>query len=252
MWHEALAARGGNEIASCLYRHIKDLSDTIHEVCFYSDTCDGQNKNSHVAAMFIKVQSEYPRLTVNHKFLTAGHTHMECDVDHSMIEKHKKKMEIPVYHPHDWYQLVRTTGRKKQFKVHEMQQEEFFDFSGLLKTALVCRKKNVSGEQFSWHSVQWLQYKDNGLVNYKTSLNSAENFKIISFLRIGKNYNLKCVLVERKYKNGLLPISKEKKNDLNSLLCLVPPVFHEFYKNLPTSPNVIDNDPDLIEEEEET
>jgi hypothetical protein len=252
MWHEALASRGENEIASCLYRHLKGLPQIVKEATFYSDTCGGQNKNSHVAAMFIKFQSENTNLMINHKFLISGHTHLECDVDHPMIEKQKKKMKIPVYHPHDWYQLVRTTGKKIPFKVYEMQQEDFFDFSALLKSVLVCRKKNVSGEQFLWHSVQWLQYKENGLVHYKSSLSNTEDFKTLSFLRRGRNHSLKGFPVSAKYSNGLLPISIEKKRDLCSLLCLIPPVFHEFYKTLLISANVVDNDPDLedIDDEE--
>ncbi|CAG9763456.1 unnamed protein product [Ceutorhynchus assimilis] len=236
MWQEAMASRGGNEIASCLYRHLKNLPDSISEVTFYSDTCGGQNKNSHVAAMFIKAQSKNPNLIINHKFLVPGHTHMECDIDHSMIEKQKKIMEIPVYHPHDWYQLVRKTGRKKQFEVHEMQQEEFSDFAALLKSGLICRKKDISGDTFSWHTVQWLQYKENGLVHYKTALSNTEYFKVLSCLRRRRKHVLKDFPVRSKY-DGFIPISTEKKRDLCSLLCLITSVFHEFYRNLLTSMN---------------
>lgn len=246
MWHEALACRGGNEIASCLYQHIQKLPAAVAEITFFSDTCAGQNKNSHVSAIFLKAQSEFPHLIINHKFLVPGHTHMECDVDHSMIEKEKKKMEVPVYHPHDWYQLVRRTGRKKKFKVHEMQQEEFFDFAALLKTVLVNRKKNNTGEPFSWHSVQWLQYKEEGVVHYKNTLNSSEEFKVLSFKRRGKPSSLKHHAIKRRY-NKLLPIAPEKKRDLCSLLVLIPPLFHDFYKNLPTSETVTDIDPDLVD-----
>lgn len=246
MWHEALAARGANEIASCLYHHLKTLPETVQKITYYSDTCGGQNKNSHVAAMFLKAQSEYPNRIFNHKFLVPGHTHMECDVDHSMIEKQKKKLEIPVYHPHDWYQLVRRTGKKEQFHVYEMRREDFFDFAALLKTVLVCRKKNTEGEAFKWHSVQWLQYKDKGVVNYKDCLNDRKDFKVLSFLRRGKTSDLKNISLLNKYTDPF-PISVEKKRDLCSLLTLVPPVFHNFYLNLKTSANATDNDPDLVE-----
>lgn len=53
MWHEAEGGRGANQIASCIFHFILNLSPEIKEIIFYSDTCGGQNKNSHVAAMFM-------------------------------------------------------------------------------------------------------------------------------------------------------------------------------------------------------
>jgi len=93
MWHEAVAGIGANEIASCLFKHlINNTPNNVTEVTFYSDTCGGQNKNSHVLAMFLKIIHMLPNVNIiNHKLLVPGHTHMECDVvDHSLIEKQKK------------------------------------------------------------------------------------------------------------------------------------------------------------------
>lgn len=142
MWHECLAGRGANEIASCVYRHLSTIPENVKEVTFYSDTCGGQNRNSHISGMFLKAMADFPHFNViHHKFLVPGHTHMECDVDHGLIEKKKKQLSMPIYHPHDWFQLVRSTGKKQQFTVCEMTQDHFFEFSGLLKTVLVNRKK---------------------------------------------------------------------------------------------------------------
>lgn len=86
MWHEALSARGGNQIASCLFKHINNLPQVNHAI-FYSDSCMGQNKNSFVCAMFTLALEINPTLEINdHKFLEPWHTHMECDVDHAVID----------------------------------------------------------------------------------------------------------------------------------------------------------------------
>jgi len=174
MWHEAVAGRGANEIASFLFKHlINNTPNNVTEVTFYSDTYGGQNKNSHVSSMFLKIIHMLPNVNIiNHKFLVPGHTHMECDVDHSLIEKQKKKIQIPIFHPHDWYQLVRSTGKKNKFKVIEMAQDDFFDFAKLLKGPLVVHKINTDREPFKWHDVQWLQYRksDKGIINYKNTL----------------------------------------------------------------------------------
>ena len=191
MWHEGIAGRGANEIASCLYYHLKhNIQPNESEITFYSDTCGGQNKNTYVSAMFLKAIQELPNIKIiNHKFLVAGHTHMECDIDHSMIEKSKKKSNTPIYHPHDWYQLVRRTGKVSKFQVVEMSQTDFFDFSNLLKGPLMVHKLNTDREQFKWQPVSWLQYTKTGkgVLNYKTTLEENAPFKILSFLRRGNS-----------------------------------------------------------------
>lgn len=247
MWHEAVAGRGANEIASCLFKHlINNTPNNVTELTFYSDTCGGQNKNSHVSAMFLKIIQMLPSVNIiNHKFLVPGHTHMECDVDHSLIEKQKKKIQVPIFHPHDWYQLVRSTGKKNKFKVIEMAQDDFFDFAKLLKGPLVAHKINTDREPFKWHDVQWLQYRksDKGIINYKNTLEEDASFKSLSFRRRGKYGDLN---VEKRYSGPVL-ISKEKKKDLLDLLPLIPPTFHSFYSGLKATNDIFDNDPDLEE-----
>jgi len=142
--------------------------------------------------MFIKAIQELPHLKIiNRKFLVAGHTwsYMECDIDHSMIEKSKKKSSTPIYHPHDWYQLVRGTGKANKFQVVEMSQNDFFDFSNLLKRPLMVHKLNTDREQFKWQPVCWLQHTktQKGVLNYKTTFEENEPFKTIIFLRRGNS-----------------------------------------------------------------
>lgn len=92
MWHEAVAGRGGNDIASCIYRHLATIPQNVRSVTLYSDNCAGQNKNSFLPAMFmIFLENNEHITTINHKFLTPGHTHMECDSEHSVIERKKEK-----------------------------------------------------------------------------------------------------------------------------------------------------------------
>lgn len=42
---------------------------------------------------------------------------MECDVDHSLIERQKKTSGMNIAHPHDWATLIRCTNKKKPFNV---------------------------------------------------------------------------------------------------------------------------------------
>ena len=100
---------------------IMSLHPIVRHLTTYSNTCGGQNKNSHFAAMCMTaVQNSPCLLMIDQKFLLSGHTHMESDADHSQIEK-KKKFQGPIEHPHNSAVLIRQTGKKNPFLVTEME-----------------------------------------------------------------------------------------------------------------------------------
>ncbi|KAJ8868220.1 hypothetical protein PR048_032029 [Dryococelus australis] len=80
-----------NQVASCLAKHLNNLPLHVKNVVMYSDTCSGQNKNSHMAALCVTVLKNYTSMeSLHHKFLVPGHTHMECDIDHVIIDRRSK------------------------------------------------------------------------------------------------------------------------------------------------------------------
>ncbi|KAJ8883974.1 hypothetical protein PR048_015830 [Dryococelus australis] len=117
-----------------------------------------------------------------------------------------KKVNLPIYHPHDWYQLVRACSSK--FTVVEIEPGYFMDFSALLKDPLVSRHKDVAGKPFKWHDVQWLPYivQECGTVQFKTSLNREEPFPTLNFRRRGTHD-----INVRPLTDKPVPISVQKK-----------------------------------------
>ena len=71
-----------------------NLTSNITHLIKYSDRCYGQNLiiNSIVADMYLLQQSESLKV-IDFKILVSGHTHMECDIAHSVIEKYKKGIQ---------------------------------------------------------------------------------------------------------------------------------------------------------------
>lgn len=250
MWHEGIAKRGGNEIASCILQYLKSIRNECRHIILYSDSCAGQNKNAFVSTMFSTfMQSESTIHTIDHKFLVPGHTHMECDVDHSLIERKKKNSHAQIHHPRDWYLFISALGTKNTFKVHEMDQSMFLNFSAALKEKFTWRKTNTTGEPFKWSSVRWLRYtKTFGIIQYKTSLVEEEDFKILNTKKRGIA-KLTISDLNLAY-NGPINISAAKKKDLVDMIDLINPNYHEFYLNLP-SDNQQDIHPDLSEDSEE-
>ena len=94
------------------------MPDSVEHIIAYSDSCAAQNKNNYVAAMFLSVVQNHPHIkTIEHKFLIPGSTHMECDADHSQIEKVKRREGFSVQHPEEWYDIVRKTRVKNPYEV---------------------------------------------------------------------------------------------------------------------------------------
>lgn len=83
MWSEFDGGRGANKIASCLSKHLNNKDSQVSQITLYSDTCEGQKKNTRLVAMFMSILKNHPVLQTikHHKLLLAGHTGMECDSD---------------------------------------------------------------------------------------------------------------------------------------------------------------------------
>ncbi|KAL4127001.1 hypothetical protein QTP88_011199 [Uroleucon formosanum] len=237
MWHEAIGGRGSNEIASCLYQKILNLLNNVTHIITYSDKCGGQNRNINMAAMLSLVTANSSTLhIIDQKFLLPGHTHLECDVDHTKIERAKKFSDIPIMIPRDWYQFVRTVKGLKPFKVIEMKQEQFFSFSNLVSTSLTKKTVDTDGNKVNWFHIRWIRYeKVYGKLQFKYSLNLEEPFRVLDLTQRPKRGRPKNITVLTNCYKSPLPINPQKKQDLLSLLPLIHEDCHSFNQNLKTS-----------------
>lgn len=253
MWHEGQAGRGANEISSSLFIHmIDDLPPVVTHVTIISDCCSGQNRNSVVAAALMSALESHPTLrTIDHIFLVPGHTRMECDSRHSMVERYKDKVEQRPCVPMDWYSLVEKAGEGK-FIVKEVG-EKFYDFHKLLQgrnSPLVKKKKDTEGNDFRWLQSCWFRYSKSlpQQVLVKSSY-SNPTFQTVNFKRRGSKVTSLTSCLEKL--PGVHPISHKKKADLLKILPLIGKEYHRFYEEL-LADEIQDVDPDLPTEDEES
>ncbi|CAF4946988.1 unnamed protein product [Pieris macdunnoughi] len=235
MWDETVAGRGGNEMASGLVKFFEQLEDVrLEEVTIWSDNCAGQNKNISVMMAYLWILSNQNIKIINHKYLLKGHTHMEVDVIHSIIEREKKKIqEFPIVTP--WQQFIKSCSKNAKISVVNMETDSFKEFSAFcegLSAPFVHRKKSESGETVPYSNIVWMQFRKEhmGSMFYKTSFQD-EMFSEVSFIRNKrKGFSMPT---PKPIRDTLRPISKLKYNDLQKSLQWIPSMFHDFYKNLP-------------------
>lgn len=238
MWYEVIGGRGSDQIASCIYKKIMSLPDTVKHITTYSDTCGGQNRNINVAAMFLYTINNKPSVDIiDQKFLLPGHTRLECDSDHARIERSKKyATDSKIMIPRDWYQFVKSLRGKQKFTVVQMNQEDFFAFSDLLSKSLVRRTTDTNGEKVSWLKIKWLRFtKEFGVVEFKYTLDDQAPFKVLDLRRRSRLSRVTGVNLLSLSYNQPIGINPKKKEDLLSMLDLIDKDCHQFFKDLPVS-----------------
>lgn len=126
-----------------------------------------------------------------------------------------------------------------------MEIEDFKNFEKLYtgkNAPFVSRKKTDNGDLFHISKVVWLHAKksDLGVLYYKTDFKETE-FKSINLNRNKRNVNKKSIIGIPNIIPQVRSISKLintlKFKNLQTLLQWIPPIYHDYFKNLPHAEN---------------
>ncbi|MEW8548265.1 MAG: hypothetical protein AB2693_32575, partial [Candidatus Thiodiazotropha sp.] len=249
LWNETEGNRGSCEIGTCLLLYLKSLPSNIDHVCFFSDSCTGQNRNRFIATALMHAVSTLPYIkTVDHKYLESGHTQMECDSMHAAIETAKKRTSVFV--PSQWDTIVRMARRKSPYTVVPLKHYDILNFKPVAEKIIPQAAVDEDGKRVMWMKICWMQYNK-----------TAENFIYFKY-KFDETFHTIRLKSGRSGKSSVkgdipfcyqskLPISRQKKADLISLCKsnIIPEEFHGYYELLPTSNSREDRipDPDILE-----
>ena len=170
LWHEAMAGRGGNDIASgvtcMLERIITDIAG-IERFILWFDSCVPQNRNSYMSAALREFMIKHPELKlIEQKFCEPGHSSIqEVDNLHSQIDRAMSPAEI--FSPLGLVRILPNVNRRNPFIVIQMQQSNVKGFSQM---AGLMNYKEVP-----YFSVKTLVYRSDNPnhVFYKLSFNEG-------------------------------------------------------------------------------
>jgi len=233
LWHEGIASRGTQEIGSCLYRHIQDV--TAKNLIAWSDSCGGQNRSINTVLFWMHILSTHPTLEViEHKYCVSGHSYLANDRDFAQIENKIKKMET-MYTFEQFENVVSSSKlNKKKFLAIKMEKNDFKSAENLLKL-ITNRKTNKEKQKVEWLKMRWIRLEKNkpGVIMYKYTHNQELPFHSVDIRKRlnGPPPDLGLVSLNIMYPEGR-QISQLKYNDIINLLKYVPPVHHDFYTSL--------------------
>ena len=253
MWDESTAARGADEICSCLYQYISRLPSEVTRLICFSDSCFGQNKNFLMICFWnwLILQGRLKR--VDHKYLVRGHTYLPNDRDFSHIEK--RKSTAKVFLPSHWETIVHEACVTKPFTVNAMDTSAFRDFSPLLNQ-FTHRKKDAEKRPVLISKAVWINLGEAEEPGEKTPVrhvnqvwirytySSEECWSKVSLLK-GRQQKQpsKSLCFPSKYPNGH-PIKRSKVEDLQKLVPFLPVECRQFYIDLTSQPCSNDSDSD--------
>ncbi|KAM4560531.1 NLR family CARD domain-containing protein 3-like [Odontesthes bonariensis] len=126
LWHEGEAGLSASEFVSCIVHFLKSQA-SYTEFVLWSDGCGYQNRNLVLSNALLKFATEMKK-TVTQKYLERGHTQMECDSVHSVIERKMRDRDVHV--PAEYAAVIRgARSRPFPYDVQYVDHSFFQDFS---------------------------------------------------------------------------------------------------------------------------
>ena len=226
IWNETASDLTSNTFACLLYNYLSTDERCLDAttIIVYTDGCTYQNRCTQLSNALLFYANKFNKI-VYQKYLVRGHTQMEVDSCHALIEHTIRKKDI--YTPACYIPMIETAKKKKKpcYKVHYLDHTFFTDFSVINYVTSIrpgrtsCDTKVVDISQ--------LQYNHAGL-SYKLEHRADEWTPLPQRL---KEVDLTITL--QKLNTDPLPITQNKWKDLQALKAVIPSDFHSFYDQLP-------------------
>jgi hypothetical protein len=225
LWHEGEGEVKANMFTSCVMHFMENEIDFVKgDVILYSDGCASQNRNatlSNALSYFAKQK----QVTITQKYLEKGHTMMECDSVHSVIERRKKHREL--HSPAQYVQLIQEARPKNPYRVHYVAHDFFKNYDNL-RFYTSIRPGNVVGDP-TVTDLRCLKYLPSGEINFKLRYCDEWQMLLRRTHRVAANH--REIIISFQYTSAL-QINRDKFNDLQSLKSVILSDFHAFYDNL--------------------
>ena len=132
LWHEGEGGVSANEFASCIVDYL-ETHPTYTEFILWSDGCGYQNRNLVLSNALLKFATERKK-QVTQKYLQRGHTQMECDSVHSVIERKLRNRDVHV--PAEYAAVIR--GARSSPKPYELKYVDYSFFQDFSKVK-ICK-----------------------------------------------------------------------------------------------------------------
>lgn len=249
VWHEGIASRGPQEVASCLKMYVKKYVQ-CNKLIAWSDSCGGQNRNIKIvlAYMYLVAQPDILVDTIIHKFCVSGHSYLPNDRDFSQIENKIRKKDN-VYSFDEFVEIIKSSKQNQlPFKVTKMSGDDFIS-TKKLEQQITNRKKDVQKQTVSWMRMMEIKVQKDkpGILQFKYTHDKDVPYYEVDIRKklTGLAPDFAGQTLDHLHPQGHV-ISEEKLKDIKHLLKYVPEIYHDFYLKLMPTQNVDQEDSDGV------
>lgn len=224
LWDETQGSLEATNIASILYKFLDTYiieHPKLQTVILISDGCGYQNRNVVLSNTLLYLAMKR-RITIIQSFLEKGHTQMEVDSAHSLIERKLKNKDI--YLPTDYIRICREARPKNAFIVKYLSFTDFFNLTAIKYYNNIRPGYKVGDPTVS--DIRSLRYNCEGEITYKLNY-SDEWSKFTRRPNLSEN-----VCITNHYKERL-KIKADKYEHLQVLKKEMDPIFWSYYETLP-------------------
>jgi hypothetical protein len=153
---------------------ILGLKPETKKVIIYSDSCSHQNKNQYLGNVLLHYAITHS-ITIEHRNLVVGHTHMEVDSFHSLIEHSVRN--VPVFDPQDYMEHMALARNIKSVSSYDTQVHRlnYKDFNRYYYKYVNSLRPGNRSEDPVVMDVRAFQYLPSGKIQYKMLV--EEDFK---------------------------------------------------------------------------
>lgn len=222
LWNEAEADLRSSIFTTIIIKHLEKLLTIAPKpVVIFSDGCGYQNRNSVLSNALSRLSSKYD-IIIEQKYLEKGHTQMECDSTHSLIERRLKRRDILL--PTDYIQIVKDARRNpKPLDVEYLDYKYFLNYDD----AKLARYVSIRPHKSKVVDIRCFKYIPDGKIMYK--IRYSDEYKNLPQkpIDVDPKYSPKFLFDQR------LKISQNKWMQLQTLKKVLPTDTHFFYDNLP-------------------
>lgn len=246
-WNESEGELVSSVFTTCIINYLEKycLKDPRPSIIIYSDNCGYQNKNVALSNALLSFAVRH-ETTIFQKYLERGHTQMECDSTHALIQRKIKNREI---HLPSQYAVMIKEARQKPFPldVQYLTHDFFWKYDENYTYSSIRPGRSANDPKVN--DVKVFKYSPEGKIFFK--LNHDEEYAELPCRQ--KNAKNDDALPVRKLYENRIKLTRRKFNDLQDLTSVLPLEVKDFYSNLPhNGEDIATTDEKIIKQPEPT
>lgn len=215
-----------NTFTSCIIDYLTDKCDLGKPIIVWSDGCVYQNKNSILSNALLSF-SMSKKVMVYQKYLEVGHTQMEADSVHSLIERKIKNKAIHL--PSDYARLTREARKLPPYEVKELSYSFVRNYALKSMTKYDSIRPGRKTNDPTVNDIKVIKYSPDGTIQVK--LNFSDEYMDLPHRTSRNEVGYLCDFPQ--LRKEPIKIKYQKWQHLQELKKVIPVDCGQFYDSLP-------------------